>query len=71
MPLGPALLGPARPGGGPDAERPELIEREDTVRETLQHLLDAVQLGIALRVGRFLPRLGPLEGDAAAGEQAP
>jgi hypothetical protein len=71
MPLGPALLGPARPGGGPDPERPELIEREHPVRETLQHLLDPVRLGVALRVGRLLPRLGPLERDAAAGEQAP
>jgi hypothetical protein len=70
MPLGPALLGPAQPGSRPDPERSELVEREDTVRETLQRLFDAVDLGVTLGVGRLLPRLGPLEGDTAAGEQA-
>jgi hypothetical protein len=51
MPLGPALSGPTRLSGGPDPERPELVEREHPVRETLQHLFDPVQLGLALRVG--------------------
>jgi hypothetical protein len=34
-------------------------------------MLDAVELGLAFRVGRFLPGLGALEGDAAARQQAP
>jgi hypothetical protein len=71
MPLGPTLFGPARPGGGPDAERAELVEREHAVREVLQYVLDPVELGVALGVGGFLPGLGALEGDAAAGEEAP
>jgi vancomycin aglycone glucosyltransferase len=44
------LLGPARPGGGPDAERSELVEREHPVGEPLQDLLDSVELGVALGV---------------------
>ena len=71
VPLGVSLLGPARPGGGADAERSELVERENAVGESLQHVLDAVELGVSLGVGRLLPGLGALEGDAAAGEQAP
>ncbi|KUL40111.1 hypothetical protein ADL12_14170 [Streptomyces regalis] len=70
MPFGPALLGPACAGSGPDAERPEPVEREDAVGEAVQNLLDAVELGVALGVRRLLPGLGALEGDAAAGEQA-
>lgn len=62
---------PAGSGGGADAERPELVEREHAVREGFQHLLDVLQLGVTLRVGRLLPGLGALERDAAAGEQAP
>jgi len=70
VPLRSILFGPAGPGGGPDAERAELVECEDPVRETVQDLLYPVQLRIAVGVRRLLPRLGALEGDAAAGEQA-
>jgi hypothetical protein len=62
--------GPARARGGPDSERPEIVEGENPVGEAVQDLLDPVQLRLAVRVGRFFPRLGALEGDAAAGEQA-
>jgi hypothetical protein len=61
----------ARAGGGPDAERPELVEREDAVGEALQDLLDAVEFDVAVGIGRLLPRLGALEGDPATNEQAP
>jgi hypothetical protein len=50
---------------------PKLVERENAVGESLQHVLDAVELGVSLGAGRLLPGLGALEGDAAAGEQAP
>ena len=70
QPVGTSLFGPAQARGGADAERAELVEREDPVRETVQHLLDPVQFGVTLGVRGFLPRLGALEGDAAAGEQA-
>jgi hypothetical protein len=63
-------FGPARAGGGPDPERAELIEGEHPVREAVNDLLDPVQLRLAVRVGGFLPCLGALEGDTAAGEQA-
>nr|CAB45029.1 hypothetical protein [Amycolatopsis orientalis] len=56
---------------GPDAQRPELVEGERAIRETLDHLLDPVELGVPVRVGGFLPGLGALEGDAAASEQTP
>ena len=59
-----------KPFGGPDAERSELVERECPVREVMQHVLDAVELGVPVGVRRLLPRLGALEGDTAAGEQA-
>jgi hypothetical protein len=65
------LSGPARARGGPDPERAELVERKDPVREAVQDFLDTVELGVALGVRGLLPRLGALEGDAAAGEQAP
>lgn len=68
QPDGPGLFGPARPAGGADAERAELVEREDPVREAIQDLLDPVQLCLAVGVRGLLPRLGALEGDAAAGE---
>jgi len=71
MALGVTGGSPAGSGDGADAERPELVEREHAVREAFQHLLDAVQLGVTLGVGRLLPGFGALEGDAAAGEQAP
>jgi hypothetical protein len=34
----------------------------------MEHVLDAVQLGVEVRVGGLLPGLGALEGDSAAGE---
>ncbi|GGR64898.1 hypothetical protein GCM10010251_96770 [Streptomyces aurantiogriseus] len=71
MAFGVAGAGPAGSGGGADAERAELVERKHPVREVLQHVLHPVELGVALGVGGFLPGLGALEGDTAAGEQAP
>jgi hypothetical protein len=68
--VGLALLRPAGARSGTDPQGPELVEGEDPVREVLQHLLDAVELGVTLEVGRLLPGLGALEGDAAAQEQA-
>lgn len=65
-----ALLGPAVAGGGADAERSELVERERSDGEALQDVLDAVEFGVALGVGGFLPGLGAVEGDASLGEQA-
>jgi hypothetical protein len=50
VPLGATGKGPARAAGGTDAERPELVERENTVSEVVQDVLDAVELGIALGV---------------------
>jgi len=55
---------------GPDPEGTELVEGEDPVREAFQHLLDAVELGVAFGVGGLLPGFGALEGDAAAQQQA-
>ncbi|WUW05715.1 hypothetical protein OG587_44530 [Streptosporangium sp. NBC_01469] len=63
-------FGPARARGGPDPERAELVEGEHPVREAVKDLLDPVQLRLTLGVGGFLPGLGALEGDTAAGEQA-
>ncbi|KUL44640.1 hypothetical protein ADL28_39640 [Streptomyces violaceusniger] len=71
MPFGVTGPGPGRAGGGADAERAELVEREEAVREAVQDVLDAVELGVALGVRGLLPGLGALEGDAAASEQAP
>lgn len=70
QPVGTSLFGPARPCCGPDPERAELVEGEDPVREAVQDVLDAVEFGVAARVGGLLPGLGALEGDTAAGEQA-
>jgi len=39
---------PSLSPGWPNSERTELVEGEHPVRETLQHLLDAVQLGVAI-----------------------
>lgn len=47
-------LAPLRPAGardGPDAQRPEPAEGENPVREAVQHLLDAVRLGLASGAG--------------------
>ena len=59
--LGMPLLGPARPGGGPDAERAELVEREHPVREAFQGLLNAVELCVTVTctIGTFVPRWAP------------
>lgn len=70
VPLGVAGRGPAETAGGADAERAELVEGEHPVREAVKDLLDPVQLRLTVGVGGFLPGLGALEGDAAAGEQA-
>jgi hypothetical protein len=51
QPVGPATFGPAGSCGGPDAQRPELIEGERAVREVLQNVLDPVELGVAGGVG--------------------
>lgn len=71
MAFGAALLGPARPCGGADAERSELVECEDAVGAVVQDLFDAVELGVAVGVRRVFPGLGALEGEAAAGDEAP
>ncbi|WP_435056663.1 hypothetical protein [Streptomyces noursei] len=68
-PVGAALLHPARSGGGPDAQRAELVERKDAVGEVLQDVLDAVELDVALGSVDLLPRLGALEGNPAASQQ--
>jgi hypothetical protein len=64
--VGAFARGPARACGGADAERAELVEGEDPVREVLQHVLDAVELGLAFGIGRLFPGLRALEGDPAA-----
>ncbi len=56
--------------GGADAQRAELVEREDPLRYVFQQVLDAVELGVVVRVGGLLPGAGALEGDAAPGQQA-
>jgi hypothetical protein len=38
-------------GGGPDPERAELVEGEDSVGEAVQHFLDPVPLRLSLGVG--------------------
>ena len=63
LPLGPALARPPRPGDGAYLKRPELVEREAPLRIALDDLLDAGQLGLALRVVGLLPSAGPLESD--------
>lgn len=70
-PVGAALLGPGCSPGGTDAQRAELVKSEYAVGEVLQEVLDPVEPGVALGIGGLLPGLGPLEGHAAAGEQAP
>jgi hypothetical protein len=67
--VGLALLAPAGTCSGADAQGSELVEGQDPVWEVLQHVLDAVELGVAL--GRLFPGLRVLEGDPAAPEQAP
>jgi hypothetical protein len=57
-PIGPGLFGPAAAAGGPDSQWAELIEREDAIREAVQDVLDAVELGVALGVRGFFPGLG-------------
>ena len=69
--VGVPLPRPAGACGGTDRERAELVEGEDPVGEAVQHFLDPVEFRVALGVRGLLPRLGALEGDAAAGEQAP
>ena len=63
--------GPTRAVGWADAERSELVESEDPVGEVGGDVLDPLQLGVGLGVGRFLPGPGALEGDALAVQQAP
>jgi hypothetical protein len=48
---------------GPDRQRPELVEREAPVRGAAGHLLDAVELGVLVRVGRLLPGPRALQAD--------
>lgn len=63
-----ASLGPAGAGGRADAKRPELVEGEGAVGALGQRVLDPVQLGVEVRVGGLLPRLGALERHAPAGQ---
>nr|WP_157741417.1 hypothetical protein [Jiangella sp. DSM 45060] len=69
-PIGLAFPGPARTAGWAETERAEFVEREGPVREVLQDVLDAVELGIPFGVGGLLPGLRALKRDPAAGEQA-
>lgn len=55
--VGLALFGPTGTGGGPDPERPELVEGEDPVREAFEHLLDTVELGVTLGIRGLLAGL--------------
>ena len=50
VPFGATSNGPGRSGGGTDAERAELVERENAVLEAVKNVLDAVELGVALGV---------------------
>jgi hypothetical protein len=54
-----------------DRERPELVEREDTLRDVLHDVLDPREFRLPLRVVRFLPCLCPLEGDLVFAQQLP
>ncbi|KOG79167.1 hypothetical protein ADK56_06655 [Streptomyces sp. MMG1522] len=51
MPFGVTGPSPTGAGSGPDAERSELVERKDPVGEPLQHMLDPVELGVAVGSG--------------------
>jgi hypothetical protein len=53
-----------------DAQRPELVEGEGAIRKVLEHVVDAVELGVPIGVGGLFPGRGALEGDAAGCEQA-
>ncbi len=61
QPVRPFHRRPARPGCGPDAEHPELVEGEGPVRTFVDRVLDPVQLRVEVRISGLLPRLGPLE----------
>ena len=67
----PRRAGPARAQHDPPVGRipsgPNSSNAKHPVREVVQHVLDPVELGVAVGVGGLLPRLGALEGDAAAG----
>ena len=56
---------------GPDAQRPELVEREDTIGKPGHHFLDPVQLGVLGRVARLLPGPGALKGDVVGVQDPP
>ena len=62
QPLRSSSLRPATPADRVEGQRPELVEGEDPIGPVPQHLLDAVELGLLVRVVRLLPGLGPLEG---------
>ena len=68
--IGASTFSPADTRGRADTQRPELVKGERAIRELLDHVLDAVEFGVPVGVGGFLPGLGALECDAAAGEQA-
>jgi hypothetical protein len=63
------LRRPATATDGVDGQRPELVEREAPVQVVLQHVLDAVQLGVPFGVVGLFPRLGALEGDLVLREE--
>ena len=56
---------------GADRQRPELVERETPVEEPGGDLFDAVQFGLVVGVGGFLPGPGALEGDVMGGQDLP
>jgi hypothetical protein len=56
---------------GADAQRPELVEREDPVGKPGHHLVDVLQLGVVVRVGGRLPGPGALEADVVLVQDDP
>lgn len=54
---------PRRSADRADVQRTELVERERAIRVVFEHVLDAVQLGVTVRVVGLLPRLRSLERD--------
>ena len=71
LPVRVLLAGPAGAVTGPDAQRPELVEREDAIGKPGDHFLDPVQLGVLGRVGGLLPGPGALKGDVVGVQDPP
>ncbi|MGW5445286.1 hypothetical protein [Streptomyces asiaticus] len=73
--------GSGRAGGGADAERAEIVEREDPVREAAQDVFDAVEPGVAhparhrdtrdQAAANYVPTEGALDASADLADNAP